>query len=81
MAYALGIGALVSLAWFLAMLGPRPDIHEAMHTVRFDLKFVDTRALLAHAQVPTCGAVEGSGAARSAGRGSCEKTSRQSGDR
>ena len=47
MAYALGIGALVSLAWFLAMLGPRPDIHEAMHTVRFDLKFVDTLALLA----------------------------------
>ena len=46
MAFALGLGALVSLAWFLAMLGPRPDIHQAMHTVRFDLKFVDTLALL-----------------------------------
>jgi hypothetical protein len=43
---ALGLGALVSLAFFLAMLGPRPDIGSAMHTVRFDLKFVDTIALL-----------------------------------
>jgi hypothetical protein len=43
---ALGAGALVSLAFFLAMFGPRSDIADAMHTMRFDLKFVDTIALL-----------------------------------
>ncbi len=43
---ALGAGALASLSCFLVALGPRADIAEAMHTVRFDLKFVDTLALL-----------------------------------
>ena len=38
---ALGAGALVSLAWFLALIGPRPDFMDAMHTMRFDLKFID----------------------------------------
>jgi hypothetical protein len=44
---ALGLGALVSLALFLAMIGPRADVDQAMRTMRFDLKFVDTLALLA----------------------------------
>jgi hypothetical protein len=44
---AFGAGALVSLALFVALLGPRHDVMSAMHTVRFDLKFVDTLALLA----------------------------------
>jgi hypothetical protein len=43
---ALGLGALVSLAFFMATLGPRPDIGDAMHSMRFDFKFVDTLALL-----------------------------------
>ncbi len=43
---ALAIGACVSLAVFMAMLGPRPDIVPAMRTMRFDLKFLDTLALL-----------------------------------
>ncbi len=44
---ALALGAAVSLALFLAAVGPRPDIAEAARTVRFDLKFVDTFTLLA----------------------------------
>ena len=43
---ALAIGACVSLAVFMFMVGPRPDIVPAMHTMRFDLKFLDTLALL-----------------------------------
>lgn len=46
-ALALGAGALISLALFMAMMGPRHDVMAAMRTVRFDLKFVDTLALLA----------------------------------
>jgi len=42
----LGAGALVSLALFLTTVGPRPDIADAAHTLRFDLKFVDTLAML-----------------------------------
>ena len=38
---ALGAGALVSLAWFMALIGPRPDFMDAMQTMRFDLKFID----------------------------------------
>ena len=44
---ALAAGALLSLVLFMATLGPRPDAMAAMHTVRFDLKFLDTLALLA----------------------------------
>jgi hypothetical protein len=47
LAMAFGAGALVSLALFIAVLGPRPDVMSAMHTMRFDLKFLDTLALLA----------------------------------
>jgi hypothetical protein len=47
LAVAFGAGALVSLALFMAMVGPRPDVMSAMHTMRFDLKFLDTLALLA----------------------------------
>ena len=43
---ALVAGAVVSLAFFISLLGPRPDIADAMHTLRFDFKFVDTLALL-----------------------------------
>ena len=43
---ALAIGACISLAVFMAVLGPRPDFMVAAHTVRFDLKFLDTLALL-----------------------------------
>jgi hypothetical protein len=48
-ALALAIGACVSLVVFMALLGPRPDAMQAMHTMRFDLKFLDTLALLAPA--------------------------------
>jgi hypothetical protein len=44
---ALALGAAVSLALFMAALGPRPDFAAAARTVRFDLKFVDALALLA----------------------------------
>jgi hypothetical protein len=44
---ALALGAAVSLALFMATLGPRPDFAEAARTARFDLKFVDAFALLA----------------------------------
>jgi hypothetical protein len=47
LATAFGLGAFVSLALFVAMLGPRPDVMSAMHTMRFDLKFLETLALLA----------------------------------
>jgi len=43
---ALILGAAVSAALFMAALGPRHDFIAAAHTVRFDLKFVDTLALL-----------------------------------
>ena len=43
---AFGAGALVSLAVFIAALGPRHDIAEAARTIRFDLKFVITLAML-----------------------------------
>jgi len=46
-ALALAVGACVSLAVFMAMVGPRPDVMHAMRTMRFDLKFLDTLALLA----------------------------------
>lgn len=39
---ALAAGALVSAALFFAMIGPRADIAAAAHTMRFDMKFVDT---------------------------------------
>ncbi len=42
---ALGVGALVSAGLFFATIGPRPDIAVAAHTVRFDMKFMDTLAL------------------------------------
>jgi hypothetical protein len=45
-ALAVGVGALVSFALFMTAVGLRPDIAAAAHTVRFDLKFVDTLALL-----------------------------------
>jgi hypothetical protein len=46
LALALGAGALVSAAVFMTALGPRHDFAAAMHTMRFDMKFVDTLALL-----------------------------------
>jgi hypothetical protein len=45
-ALALTLGACVSAAVFMAALGPRPDIAVAARTMRFDLKFLDTLALL-----------------------------------
>jgi hypothetical protein len=42
---ALAVGALVSAGLFFAMIGPRADIATAAHTMRFDMKFVDTLAL------------------------------------
>ena len=39
---ALAAGALASAALFFAMIGPRADIAAAAHTMRFDMKFVDT---------------------------------------
>ena len=43
-AAALVIGVVSSLALYLLLLGPRPDIAEAARTVRFCLKFVDSLA-------------------------------------
>ena len=40
-AAALAIGVVASFALYLLLLGPRPDIDEAMRTMRFGLKFVD----------------------------------------
>ncbi len=46
-ALSLALGVAISAALFMAALGPRPDFGAAAHTMRFDLKFVDTLALLA----------------------------------
>jgi hypothetical protein len=46
LALAVGVGALVSFALFMTLVGPRPDIAAAAHTMRFDLKFANTFALL-----------------------------------
>jgi hypothetical protein len=43
---SVALGAFVSFALFMALFGPRADIAVAAHTMRFDLKFVDTLALL-----------------------------------
>ncbi len=43
------IGAAVSAAGFLAVLGPRPDLAAAAGTLRFDFKIVVTLTLLAAA--------------------------------
>jgi len=48
---ALVVGGLVSLALFLAMVGPRADLDEAAMSVRFLLKYVDAFALLIPAMV------------------------------
>ena len=42
---ALAAGGVLSLALFVALLGPRPDFMSAVGTVRFDLKFVNALAL------------------------------------
>jgi hypothetical protein len=42
---ALGSGALISAAIFLIGVGPRADFATAAHTLRFDLKFIETAAL------------------------------------
>ncbi len=43
-AFALALGLIGSLAIFVLLSGPRPDIAEAIRTVRFNLKFVDAFA-------------------------------------
>ncbi len=43
---AMAIGAAVSAVIFYATIGPRSDFAQSVHTLRFDLKFVDTLALL-----------------------------------
>jgi hypothetical protein len=45
-ALALALGAGVSAVLFMTALGPRHDFAAAAHTLRFNLKFVDTLALL-----------------------------------
>ena len=44
-AVGLGVGLLGALALYMLIVGPRPDIAAAAHTVRFGLKFVDSLAL------------------------------------
>jgi hypothetical protein len=39
------LGALLAFLLFMLTLGPRPDIHHAVHTMRFDFKFVVTIVL------------------------------------
>ncbi|HUJ03620.1 MAG TPA: NrsF family protein [Rhizomicrobium sp.] len=46
---AVAIGALVAGTSFMLTLGPRPDFTSAMHTMRFDFKFVVTLVLAASA--------------------------------
>ena len=41
---ALAIGFIGSVAIYALLLGPRPDIAEAVRTVRFNLKFIDAFA-------------------------------------
>ena len=50
-AIALAVGGVVSLAFFLSMVGFRPDIGQAMTTVRFQLKYLDAVALAIPAAV------------------------------
>jgi hypothetical protein len=45
-ALSLALGAAISAVLFMTALGPRHDFAAAAHTMRFDLKFVDTLALL-----------------------------------
>jgi hypothetical protein len=45
-ALALILGAAISAVLFMTALGPRHDFAAAARTMRFDLKFVDTLALL-----------------------------------
>jgi hypothetical protein len=42
---AIGLGAIIAGATFLFTLGPRSDFLSAIHTMRFDFKFVVTLAL------------------------------------
>jgi hypothetical protein len=42
---ALAIGGVISFSLFMAALGMRPDVARAAHTMRFDLKFLDTLTL------------------------------------
>jgi hypothetical protein len=44
-AIAIAAGALIAGATFLLTLGPRPDFLSAIHTMRFDFKFVVTLVL------------------------------------
>ena len=44
-AAALALGFLGALALYALFVGPRPDCAEAVGTVRFDLKFIDSVAL------------------------------------
>lgn len=50
-ALALLAGVIVAGVLFLAMLGPRPDAMQAMHTMRYDFKFVVSVILAASAGV------------------------------
>ena len=50
---ALGLGVLAAAVLFMVGVGPRSDFVIAMHTLRFDLKFVETLAL-ASASVFLC---------------------------
>lgn len=45
------VGAVIAGGTFLAMLGPRHDFMQAIHTIRFDFKFVVTLALFATALI------------------------------
>jgi hypothetical protein len=42
---ALGLGVLAAVVLFMAGVGPRSDFAMAIHTLRFDLKFVETLGL------------------------------------
>jgi hypothetical protein len=48
-AAAVILGAICAFLLFMITLGPRPDIHQAMRTMRFDFKFVVTVVLAASA--------------------------------
>lgn len=48
---AIGLGAVVSFALFMLLLGPRPDLLEALQTWRFDLKLAVVALAMAIAAI------------------------------
>ena len=72
---ALILGAAISAVLFMMALGPRIDFDEAVHTMRFDLKFIDTLALLLPCALLARSAAQARSAAGRAGCGAARARS------